>query len=52
MYVFIIIETTVTDDEHKNNKIDDDYSILSTDGRMSKSEIKIARQSQRKRYCK
>lgn len=38
-------------DESKKNKVDDDYSIQSADGRMSKSEIKIARQSQRKRYC-
>jgi hypothetical protein len=41
-----LLETVV--DESKKNKVDDD-SIQSTDGRMSKSEIKIARQSQRKR---
>jgi len=39
----------MTDDEHKSNKVDDDCSIQSIDSKMSKSEIKIARQSQRKR---
>ncbi|XP_022161142.1 F-actin-methionine sulfoxide oxidase Mical isoform X2 [Myzus persicae] len=43
-----LLETVVTVDESKKNKVDDD-SIQSADGRMSKSEIKIARQSQRKR---
>jgi len=47
----LLIETDVTIDESKKNKVDDDYSIHNVDGRMSKSEIKIARQSQRKRYC-
>jgi len=46
----LFIETVVSMDESKKNKIDDDYSIQSADGKMSKSEIKIARQSQRKRY--
>lgn len=54
MYIYILFlifkETTINDDELKSNGVDDDYSILSTDGKMSKSEIKIARQSQRKRY--
>lgn len=48
-FIFLPIET-ISVDESKKNKIDDD-SIQSADGRMSKSEIKIARQSQRKRYC-
>ncbi|XP_025414741.1 F-actin-monooxygenase Mical isoform X3 [Sipha flava] len=39
----------ITDDEVKNNKVNDDLSILSADGKMSKAEIKIARQSQYKR---
>lgn len=46
----LFIETVVSMDESKKNKVDDDYSIQSADGKMSKSEIKIARQSQRKRY--
>ncbi|VVC28632.1 Hypothetical protein CINCED_3A006155 [Cinara cedri] len=41
-------ETVHTDGSQKY-KIDDDYSIQSADSKMSKSEIKIARQSQRKR---
>lgn len=48
--ILIFLETVITNDEFKSNKVDDDCSIQSTDGRMSKSEIKIARQSQRKRY--
>lgn len=48
--ILLLIETVITNDESKNNKVDEDYSFQSTDGRMSKSEIKIARQSQRKRY--
>lgn len=52
IYSYLLyIELVFTDDEPKSNKVDEDYSIQSTDGRMSKSEIKIARQSQRKRYC-
>lgn len=46
----LFIETVVSMDESKKNKVDDDFSIQSADGKMSKSEIKIARQSQRKRY--
>lgn len=41
-------ELVTSDDEYTNNKVDDDHSIQSI-GRMSKSEIKIARQSQRKK---
>lgn len=48
-YIYLFIEIIMTDDEHKSNKVDDDCSIQSVDSRMSKSEIKIARQSQRKR---
>jgi len=46
---FLPIETVGTVDESKKNKVDVD-SIQSVDSRMSKSEIKIAKQSQRKRY--
>jgi len=46
----LFIETVVSMDESKKNKVDDDFSIQSADSKMSKSEIKIARQSQRKRY--
>jgi len=46
---FLPIETVGTVDESKKNKVDDD-SIQSADNKMTKSEIKIAKQSQRKRY--
>lgn len=46
---FLFLDTITADNEHKNNKKDDDCSFRSIDGKMSKSEIKIARQSQRKR---
>lgn len=49
MYTFFPVETVITDNEPKN-KVEDDYSIQSADSKMSKSEIKIARQSHRKRY--
>lgn len=45
----IFVEVVSTDNEFKSN-IDNDCSTQSIDGKMSKSEIKIARQSQRKRY--
>lgn len=46
---FFFLEVVVTDDEQKVNKFEDDCSIQSVDGRRSKSEIKNARQLQRKR---
>lgn len=50
MYMcFLFLDTITADNEYKNNKVDDDCSYRSIDGKMSKSEIKIARQSQRKR---
>lgn len=50
MYLYFpFLDTITADNEHKNNKVDDDCSFRSIDGKMSKLEIKIARQSQRKR---
>ncbi|XP_050425009.1 F-actin-monooxygenase Mical isoform X2 [Adelges cooleyi] len=43
------LETIITDDEPKNGIFDNDPSMMSADSRMTKSEMKIARQSQRKR---